>query len=705
MCNQLLTCRSPTNKCLCPNGSFRYNNTCYTVEQLKVTEIKNTFDETSLNLTWKPPNLGANFSYNVSLNSGLSNGVTVPSTRFEGLAPGTLYTVSVVTSVLRDPGYSSTGVEYSPNVSNSFYTKPAMPGPLSASVYLGPNVNLTFTKSVGGVAFYIVTVTQRESGRQWTKNISSQSDPVRVELANQTAGAYYNVTIIAYSGGISSDTRTATYRVEVDVAGGVTELNVTQSGSRWVHVKWRPPTNPNGEILGYTVTVARSNNSTCVSGVAVLCSNCSELTLKQNSTSLKMPDVSNCTKNDSKKQTYEELKSDMWQEVNVTSLSPYVTYQVTVVAVNEKGRGQESNKDFKTQSEAAENLVSLTVEEPGTVGQLNITWVPGEETGNTSYNVTWFEESSIGSGEFNIYKGGSILSGYTQNKYTIRGLLSYWKYLVSVRPSTEIGLSPEENHTVARTLDSAPGEVEIFNISQPSDSATYLQFTVSCPNEKERNGVILFFVVRASVPANETLGSVSVTNGCKQNYTFNAPVKAETNYTLEAFANTSKHEGISKTNKFYVAPRAPTLTVDPDFGGSLLKDASGVTQTSAVINICPCLVTDRSQGNITLAGLIVCKGNCETSTSSDPNHFRSGVMTWKQFKDKGYEGSYRPTPDDWHETQHVGSSRRKRSTLLSRSIRATLNPINFTLGDDVNCEQKDNSVYCNGPLPPGYTFA
>lgn len=65
-----------------------------------------------------------------------------------------------------------------------------------------------------------------------------------------------------------------------------------------------------------------------------------------------MPDVSNCTKNDSKKQTYEELKSDTtWQDVNVTSLSPYVTYQVTVTAVNEKGRGQENKKDFKTQSE------------------------------------------------------------------------------------------------------------------------------------------------------------------------------------------------------------------------------------------------------------------------------------------------------------------------------------------------------------------
>lgn len=112
------------------------------MEQLKVTEIKSTFEETSLSLTWKPPNLGynfhysetffnatrkslnlaANFSYNVSLNSGMSNVVTVPSTRFEGLTPGTLYTVSVATSVVRDPGYGNTEVESSPDVSNSFYT-------------------------------------------------------------------------------------------------------------------------------------------------------------------------------------------------------------------------------------------------------------------------------------------------------------------------------------------------------------------------------------------------------------------------------------------------------------------------------------------------------------------------------------------------------------------------------------------------------
>lgn len=91
-----------------------------------------------------------------------------------------------------------------------------MPGPLSTNLYLGPDVNLTFTKSAGVVAFYIVNVTQRESGRLWTKNISSQSDPVHVVFPNQTAGAYYDVTIVAYSGGISSNTRTAAYRVEVD---------------------------------------------------------------------------------------------------------------------------------------------------------------------------------------------------------------------------------------------------------------------------------------------------------------------------------------------------------------------------------------------------------------------------------------------------------------------------------------------------------
>lgn len=91
-----------------------------------------------------------------------------------------------------------------------------MPGPLTTSLYLGPDVNLTFTKSDGGVAFYIINVTQRESSRLWTKNISSPSDPVHVVLHNQTAGAYYDVIIVAYSGGISSNTRAATYRVEAD---------------------------------------------------------------------------------------------------------------------------------------------------------------------------------------------------------------------------------------------------------------------------------------------------------------------------------------------------------------------------------------------------------------------------------------------------------------------------------------------------------
>lgn len=93
----------------------------FLVDNLKVTEItRSTVEETSLSLTWKTPVLGVNFLYSVSLNNGMNNERNVSSVRFDSLNPGTLYTVSVVTSVERDPGYS--GTESSPAVTNSFYT-------------------------------------------------------------------------------------------------------------------------------------------------------------------------------------------------------------------------------------------------------------------------------------------------------------------------------------------------------------------------------------------------------------------------------------------------------------------------------------------------------------------------------------------------------------------------------------------------------
>ncbi|XP_070188757.1 receptor-type tyrosine-protein phosphatase O-like [Littorina saxatilis] len=79
---------------------------------------------------------------------------------------------------------------------------------------------------------------------------------------------------------------------------------------------------------------------------------------------------------------------------------------------------------------------------------------------------------------------------------------------------------------------------------------------------------------------------------------------------------------------------------------------------------------------------------------------RQKLPTWNDFKDSGYTGKYRATPDNWHTIigEGVPSARRRRSTL-KRVTRAADDFVKYTIGDNTTCEQAPENEYCNGPLP------
>ncbi|KAK7497234.1 hypothetical protein BaRGS_00011528, partial [Batillaria attramentaria] len=237
-------------------------------------------------------------------------------------------------------------------------------------------------------------------------------------------------------------------------AGEVSQLTVPDTGSRWIRVTWLKPGTPNGVIKGYTVRVNReSSPSDCVTGVSITCADCT-----YNETRLR-PNTSDCDQDLTViTKTPAELADESHVlDVNITGLLPDVTYDVHVIAFNQKGSGMKTDSQANTTQEAAVNLVSLMATS-STLNELTVSWTPGLRTGPTNYNVTWEEETSVGSNQFTLINS-AIVSDYDTRQYTISGLLNYWKYQVTVFAFTTLGSSPQPTVTQARTLDSPRVEV------------------------------------------------------------------------------------------------------------------------------------------------------------------------------------------------------------------------------------------------------
>lgn len=90
----------------------------------------------------------------------------------------------------------------------SFIPEPAKPGALKGTVYAGPNGTLTFAQSDGRVDFYSVNILNY--GTVNTSNSLSE-----VMFFGLIPGRYYNVSIVAFSGGIESEMQVGYFRVAV----------------------------------------------------------------------------------------------------------------------------------------------------------------------------------------------------------------------------------------------------------------------------------------------------------------------------------------------------------------------------------------------------------------------------------------------------------------------------------------------------------
>lgn len=673
-----------SKKCLCSQEYFRQSssNSCQNVNLLMVGNLIQDGNkmETSVMVTWTKPSVvgTGNAEYIARINTGQWNSWSGGlAASFSDLTPGEKYTVFVRTRTKKDPGYGNTTVDNTTPQELTVFTKPAKPGKLSPGVHSVPFVTLNFGASTGAVDYYIVTV--KPNGG--VKNVSSSP----ATFLNLTADKTYAVTIVAYSHGIMSDAQDDNFTVDASRAGAVMGLNRTEVGSRWSKVTWRKPTQPNGDIMGYTVRILFKNDR-CASGVAVLCSDCGSIS--------HTPSVTNCTEKSSTTYTKNELNSGSQEfQVNGTALQPDVSYKVRVNAYNQKGEGVGKEIDITTLQEAAPTLKNLALTTPGTK-ELLVSWVPGERTGPTTYNISWSEKQSLSSNVF-LPKGSVVITGYEQRQHSItKDLLSYWEYEVSVFPFTPVDPPAQSMKETIRTTASEPAKVQ-FDIIKLEDSAERVNLTAQCPGERERNGPIEYIsfnstvVTQGAYEKNAPSGNIRVTESNCGGFQL-VEVAAEASYLFTVFARTPNLSGAIATKTVTVDAKRPKLEKPSDVAA--LVEAGESKTRSVTIEVCPC-VTSCKQGRIHMAGLIVCVKSatekCLPERATDESKY-DNFKTWKSFV-RDQKGSYRL---DFPNSTVQGCGRVKRSTEKF---------VPFIIGGDNTCDQKDEK-YCNGPLPEGKEF-
>ncbi|KAK7464630.1 hypothetical protein BaRGS_00037830, partial [Batillaria attramentaria] len=582
-------------------------------------ELDGDHKETTVSVKWThPSNYGsaANQSrrYRVTLSGEPNRTVTENRITYTGRRPGTPYNITVYTSVIRDPQYNTDRRTENTNPpSVTVRTKPAQPGKLLLGKLPGPDVTVQFYTSDGNVDTYTVNITNKVTGVfNSSTDVNITGNVASVQFRGLTPGVYYDVTIKATSGGIDSEIRTGVFRVATKPAGEVSGLTIDTQGSRWVRVTWSKPSDPNGDIMGYTVKMETGGQ--CAVGVAVICSNCSFHDSEA-------PDVSSCTENSTVEKMSSELETAGLLQVNVTGLKPYVSYTVKVAAYNEEGEGNNSSTPVETDQEAAANLKSLILS-PVRIGELDISWTPDEvQRGRTNYTVYWERQTSLTSSVY-TFVNSTVINGFENTQHVIRDLLSYWNYRVTVSSSTDAGPSPDNTTKTGRTMiSSVPVNSNVTDRSEPS--VTTVQLPAGVGEEPEGEA-------RLSGDGNECNQQSGIVH--------NVTGTAERNYTFFVFAKTDGYNGSVRNGTFSTQAK-------------LKKAETKVpTEDTITVDLCTCLVDD-GQGEITFAALIVCRKlaeeDCSTSSTGLDVDSYLDLPTWKQFSE-GKTGKYRTTPDDFH---------------------------------------------------------
>ncbi|XP_025765267.1 titin [Oreochromis niloticus] len=367
------------------------------VKTLTVSEIRTS----SIFLNWTDPQ-GERSLYRVEWTDGtikMNKTVTETKVNVTELTPGVCYTFTV-TAVAGDNRTESDVATLSK------CTKPEVVTSLSAANITTSSIFVSWTKPVGNSSFYKVQWTG--GGRNFSVNVYETS----YNIANLTAGVQYEITVTAVAGDGYTQGQSATV-TKYTKPEKVKTLTVSEIRTSSIFLNW---TDPQGERSFYRVEWTDG-------------------TIKMN-------------------KTVTETK------VNVTELTPGVSYTFTVTAVAGDDR---TESDVATLSKCTKPEVVTSLSAANiTTSSIFVSWT--KPVGNSSfYKVQW-----TGGGRnfsVNVY----------ETSYNIANLTAGVQYEITVTAVAGDGYTQGQSATV--TKYTKPEKVKTLTVSEIRTSSIFLNWT------------------------------------------------------------------------------------------------------------------------------------------------------------------------------------------------------------------------------------
>ncbi|XP_067673966.1 receptor-type tyrosine-protein phosphatase H-like isoform X2 [Haliotis asinina] len=679
-----------SGRCRCDPRFYR-NTTCVSINQLKPTTVTaGVQNTTTITATWIAPSNTVVTGYLVTMLPGNVTPISVDkdtrTTLITGLTPGRLYTVNVKTKItyLQGRDEMTDDVSAAPN-----RTTPAavVHHDMTKTNRTAPNITVVFDKAHGDADSYLVSLRGRDGDtyNQQHQPANTGQGPISVVFTGVVPAVSYDLNIVTLSGNLHSAPYTYVIRVQSTPAGVVTDLKSFGNTSRSVAVQWRRPVNPNGYIYEYVVDVKKGSPPDCVKRVIIHCTECNRtMTMEQmwiqcNSTmtvAIPKADIENAS---------------LVIQHNITGLNPDTAYSIDVVAVNEEGPGTHGQILLHLPQEGAGDPTNFMAQSMSS-SSITLTWEPPQpRPGVTLYNITVFEKRED-SESYDFVKT-KYISGWDHHMSVIGNLSSYWVYKFDIVAGTPIGASAIVRSSPVRTMESEPVGVVDFKVEKIAGVYNQVQVSWKCPKQKDgRNGEIVnanlkYFTnaVSAYVDLLKMDKNFSADDKCmwKENVT----VTTEFTYVFQVRLYNRGFAGANVSVSMDIEGGAPRQSVVRE---SVQKRA-GETEETVSLTICPQCLNDRTNGQVNVTGLIVCKkgGSCgqsrtrrSTTSAADYNKF----VNWNAASQNSFSVDYRATKQDW-------LAGKERDSEYA-----------FTLGtDDCSGNQKDD--FCNGKLPAGETFS
>ncbi|GFO09038.1 receptor-type tyrosine-protein phosphatase f [Plakobranchus ocellatus] len=254
-------------KCRCPfQQRYSVNGDCYGVSDIQVQNIIAITNTTSATLKWSESPIES-VEYNIALQPQEGNTTSGPNAEgatLNNLTQGRRYHATITSKVLADSIYE----ELSTDATHIFWMKPEKSQGGGQGVRIAKdNYNFTFIASPGDVAKYEVNISN-------IINNSETSSTTITGLPLKPAKTY-SYTIIAYNGiGDRSDDFSNNFTVNAERPGKVEELHVTGKTDSSLNVQWKTPIEPNGNLIGYRITLSRKDREEYCLELEIPCTNC-----------------------------------------------------------------------------------------------------------------------------------------------------------------------------------------------------------------------------------------------------------------------------------------------------------------------------------------------------------------------------------------------------------------------------------------------